>query len=77
MPADAVVTSAGTSRVYVVKNGHVEERLVTIGQAVDKLIEVTSGLKAGEQVATTNVSQLADGSLVHSEIKNWEIRIKD
>ena len=52
---------AGTSRVYVVAGDHVEERIVTTGETVGDLIEITKGLKAGERVATKNVAQLADG----------------
>jgi len=65
VPASAVQTSAGTSRVYVVNGDHVEERIVTVGQTVDALLEITNGLKAGERVATTNVSKLADGTRVN------------
>jgi len=61
VPHDAVVTSAGTSRVYVVNGDHVEERIVTTGETVGDLLEITKGLKAGERVATKNVAQLADG----------------
>jgi RND family efflux transporter MFP subunit len=61
VPAAAVRTSSGTSRVYVVAGDRVEERIVTVGQAVDGLVEITNGLKAGELVATKNVAQLADG----------------
>ena len=64
VPAGAVQITAGTSRVYVVTGDHVEERIVTTGQTVDTLIEVTKGLKAGERVATTNVAKLADGMKV-------------
>jgi multidrug efflux pump subunit AcrA (membrane-fusion protein) len=64
VPAAAVQTSAGTSRVYVVKGDRVEERIVTIGQPVGAQIEITKGLKAGERVATTNVAQLTDGAKV-------------
>ena len=53
--------SAGTSRVFVVAGDHVEERIVTTGQTVGDLVEITNGLKAGERVATKNVAQLADG----------------
>jgi RND family efflux transporter MFP subunit len=60
-PVAAVRTVAGTSRVFVVSGDRVEERIVTIGQPVGDLIEITSGLKAGEKVATSNVTQLADG----------------
>jgi hypothetical protein len=31
---------------------------------VDAQVEVSSGLKAGERVATTNVAQLTDGAKV-------------
>ncbi len=65
MPAAAVQTTAGTSRVFVVNGDHVDERLVTIGQPLGDLIEITNGVKAGERVATKNVAQLADGSKVN------------
>ena len=64
VPSTAVQTNAGTSRVYVVNGDHVEERVVTTGQTVDALVEITNGLKAGEHVATTNVAKLADGSAI-------------
>jgi cobalt-zinc-cadmium efflux system membrane fusion protein len=60
-PAAAVRTVAGTSRVFVVVGDKAEERIVTIGLPVGDLIEITSGLKAGENVATSGVAQLADG----------------
>lgn len=60
-PASAVRTVSGTSRVFVVTGGRAEERLVTTGQVVGDLVEVTTGLKAGEQVVTTSVAQLVDG----------------
>ena len=63
-PAAAVQTSGGTSRVYVVNGDHVEERIVTTGQQVDALVEIATGLKAGEKVATKNVAQLFDGAKV-------------
>jgi membrane fusion protein (multidrug efflux system) len=64
VPPAAVVTSAGTGRVYVVSGDHVDERIVTTGETVGDLVEITKGLKAGERVATTNVGQLADGITV-------------
>jgi RND family efflux transporter MFP subunit len=64
VPAAAIQTSGGTSRLYVVSGDHVEERIVTPGQAVDDLVEITNGLKAGERVATKNVTALADGTKV-------------
>lgn len=61
VPTAAVAASAGTSRVYVVNGDHVEERIVTTGETIGGLVEITKGLKAGERVATKNVNQLADG----------------
>jgi len=64
VPADAVQTTAGTSRVYVVNGDTAEERIVTLGQQVGSLVEIATGLKAGEKVATKNVAQLFDGAKV-------------
>ena len=61
VPAASVQTLSGTSRVYVVAGDHAEERIVTTGETVGDLVEITKGLKAGERVATKNVAQLADG----------------
>ena len=63
-PGVAVRTVAGTSRVFVVSGDRAEERIVTVGQPTGDLVEITSGLKAGENVATTNVATLADGARV-------------
>jgi RND family efflux transporter MFP subunit len=64
VPTAAVHTAGGTSRVYVVAGDHVEERVVTVGATVEAKVEITSGLKAGERVATQNVAQLVDGARV-------------
>jgi membrane fusion protein (multidrug efflux system) len=64
VPSSAVQTSGGTSRVYVVNGDRAEERIVTVGQAVGDLVEISKGLKVGERVATKNVAQLNDGSAV-------------
>jgi RND family efflux transporter MFP subunit len=66
VPATAVQTSTGTSRVFVVNGDKVEERIVTLGQTIGDRVEISSGLKAGERVATTNLGQLADGMKVQS-----------
>ena len=66
VPSAAVVTSSGTSRVFVLSGDHVEERIETTGQAVGELVEITKGLASGERVATTNVGKLSDGIKVKS-----------
>ncbi len=64
IPARAVVTDAGVNRVYVIKNGHAEQRLVQTGQTDGDLIEIRNGIAADEQVATSNLEQLTDGIAV-------------
>ena len=64
VPARAVVTEAGVSRVFVIKNGHAEQRLVQTGQTEGDLIEIRQGVAVDEQVATSNQQQLSDGIAV-------------
>lgn len=66
IPARSVVNDAGVSRVYVIKNGHAEQRLVQTGQTDGDLIEIKNGIAADEQVATSNLEQLTDGIAVKS-----------
>jgi len=61
IPARAVLSDAGVNRVYVIKDGHAEQRLVQTGQAEGDLIEIRNGVAADEQVATSNLQQLTDG----------------
>ena len=64
VPARAVVSEAGVSRVYVIKDGHAEQRLVQTGQTDGDLIEIRTGIAADELVATSNLEQLSDGIAV-------------
>jgi membrane fusion protein (multidrug efflux system) len=64
VPAAAVRNVAGTNRVFVISGDHVDERIVTTGQTIDAFVEIVSGLKSGERVATENVTQLVDGAKV-------------
>jgi membrane fusion protein, multidrug efflux system len=64
-PEDAISTLAGVSTVYVIEGGKARAQQVTTGARKDKLVEITSGLKGDEIVATSNLSQLATGVTVH------------
>ena len=64
VPANTIEVVAGTSRVYVIKNNRVEERIVTTGETVGDRVEITSGVAAGESVATDPKGRLADGQTV-------------
>jgi RND family efflux transporter MFP subunit len=64
VPARAVRTESGTSRVFVIKDGRAEQRLVQLGQPEGDLVEIRTGVAADEQVATSNVELLSDGMAV-------------
>ncbi|MFZ0060995.1 MAG: efflux RND transporter periplasmic adaptor subunit [Pyrinomonadaceae bacterium] len=64
VPDRAVRTESGVSRVFVIKDGHAQQRLVQLGQSESDLVEVKGGVAADEQVATSNVDQLSDGIAV-------------
>jgi len=64
VPARAVINEAGVARVYVIKNGHAEQRLVQTGQTEGDLIEIRNGVAADELVATSGLEQLSDGIAV-------------
>ena len=64
VPATAIETISGTSRVYVVKNGKAAEHIVTTGEKVGDLIEVTSGVAQGDVVVADPKGRVADGTAV-------------
>jgi RND family efflux transporter MFP subunit len=64
VPSTSVETVAGTSRVYIVKDGRIEERIVTLGETVGKDVEITSGVSEGDIVAHEPKGRLADGRAV-------------
>lgn len=66
IPARAVLNQAGVNRVYVIKDGHAEQRLVQTGQTEGDLVEIRNGVAADEQVATGNLDKLTDGIAVKS-----------
>ena len=64
VPQRALRTISGSIYVFVIKNGHAEQRLVQSGQTEGDLVELKSGVAADEIVATSNVDQLSDGAAV-------------
>jgi multidrug efflux pump subunit AcrA (membrane-fusion protein) len=64
IPARAVRTESGVSRVLVIKDGVAQQRSVQLGQTEGDLVEIKSGVAAGELVATSNTEQLSDGMAV-------------
>jgi len=64
LPHAALQYRYGVNRVFVVQGDRLAVRELQVGERVGDRIEIVSGVKAGEQVAITDVESLADGALV-------------
>jgi multidrug efflux pump subunit AcrA (membrane-fusion protein) len=64
VPARAVRTESGVSRLFVIKDGKAQERQVQLGQTEGDLVEIKNGVAENENVATSNIEQLSDGMVV-------------
>jgi hypothetical protein len=59
VPRDAVLVDGARNYVFVRRADNTfERRAVTTGRTDDRLVEVTSGLSAGENVAVRGVAEL-------------------
>lgn len=61
VPMEAVNTDTKGDFVYVLEKGKVKQKYVTTGISSKKQIEITEGLKEGEEVITTIDSSITDG----------------
>lgn len=64
LPYAALQYRYGVNRVFVVQGDRLAVRELQVGERLGERIEILSGVKAGEQVAITDVESLADGALV-------------
>lgn len=64
VPVAAVRTVGNTNSVFVIKDGIAREQFVQLGLLENNAIQVKSGVVEGDRIATGNVGQLADGTLV-------------
>jgi multidrug efflux pump subunit AcrA (membrane-fusion protein) len=64
VPADAVRGEGGSSVVFVVADGKVARRPVTLGRTAGPDREVLTGLKAGERVVVSPPASLSEGDAV-------------
>jgi HlyD family secretion protein len=65
VPQSAVISDGGKHYVFVVKDRKVKKTLVSQGLKNDTQVAITSGLSGGDIVASSNVSNLKDGSPVN------------
>lgn len=61
VPESAVSTLAGVTAVFVVEGEKVRQQVVATGARQGGMLEIVSGLRGDEIVATSNLSQLAPG----------------
>ncbi|MBI3402002.1 MAG: efflux RND transporter periplasmic adaptor subunit, partial [Acidobacteria bacterium] len=54
----------GVNRVFVITGDHLTAKELKVGERLGERIEITSGVKAGDVVALTDVDKLADGQRV-------------
>jgi membrane fusion protein (multidrug efflux system) len=65
VPQEALISFAGVTKVFVVRDSVAEERQVTTGTRGDSgLVEVVEGLREGEHVALSGITKLANGTPV-------------
>ena len=65
LPSDAVVTKGDKPYLYVVKSDDtVEQREITLGQSVDGVVQVLSGIGEGERVVVEGGQVLSNGAKV-------------
>lgn len=65
LPLYAVISSGGTHAVFVVQDGKAERREVRLGIQEGWVVEITSGLEAGEQVVVVGQRDLAQGQKIN------------
>ncbi|HBA89930.1 MAG TPA: efflux RND transporter periplasmic adaptor subunit [Geobacter sp.] len=69
LPPAAVVQRDGKNVVFVVAKDHVVQTPVTLGPKLGDMVEVLSGVKAGERIATKPLDKLHDKSRVKTAEK--------
>jgi membrane fusion protein (multidrug efflux system) len=69
LPTQALVPDLKGQKVYVVKGGKSEVRIVTTGVRTSDKVEITTGLNAGDSVITSGLMQMKPGAAVRV-IKN-------
>jgi len=64
IPEQALAPRGGRQYIYVVNEGVVEEREITLGVRAPGRVEISDGLKAGEQVVIEGVQKIRPGAQV-------------
>lgn len=70
VPAEALIPDFDAAFVFVVVDGHAQRRAVQTGMRTASRVQVLAGLDAGDEVVTSGLPQLKDGSPVILEAAN-------
>jgi membrane fusion protein (multidrug efflux system) len=62
VPEQALVPERGKVYVFVLSDGRIARREVTIGRRVPGEVEITQGVAAGERVVIEGTQKVRDGS---------------
>lgn len=69
VPAASVMPDYESAFVFVIAAGRAERRQVTTGVRTDTRVQITSGLRPGEVVATSGLQQIRHGMEVDVEVR--------
>src|SRR5205807_1454928 len=61
IPQQAVISFAGTNKVFTIAAGKASEKLVETGEHQGELVEILSGLDGSESIVVDGASKLATG----------------
>lgn len=61
IPTEAIVPVLKGKKVYVVKNGKAEEKMVVTGLRTDKKIQIIDGIQLGDSLITSGIIALRSG----------------
>jgi multidrug efflux pump subunit AcrA (membrane-fusion protein) len=64
VPREAVTERGGRKVVFVLEGQRVERREVALGLGDDGIVEIRSGLEAGESIVVRGLETLTDGTRV-------------
>jgi hypothetical protein len=67
VPQTVLWKSGETVRAFVIKNGHLEERVVHVARELGNRSALTAGIAAGERIVRDASKQLKDGLAVVDE----------
>lgn len=77
VPMSAVSGSEGNYSAFTIENGLAREVSVEIGVVSDDMVEITSGLKEGDRIITSNLNSLQDGDKVSIASAKKALKVAD